>query len=81
LICDLQIIDGGLISEDVQLCKKLTDVGFKIFVDVAYTCDHFGVRKYQGDYQEFLRKKMEDELHKSTLAIGQQTTSASITTL
>jgi hypothetical protein len=39
------------------------------------------VRKYQGDYQEFLRKRMEDELHKQTLAIGQQTTSASITTL
>jgi hypothetical protein len=81
LICDLQIIDGGLISEDVQLCKKLTDAGFKIFVDVAYTCDHFGVKKYEGDYEEFLRKKMEDELHNQTLAIGQQTTSASITTL
>jgi len=81
LICDLQIIDGGLISEDVQLCKKLTDAGFKIFVDVAYTCDHFGVKKYEGDYEEFLRKKMEDELHKATLAVGQQTTSAQITTL
>jgi len=39
------------------------------------------VKKYEGNYEEFLRKKMEDELHNQTLAIGQQTTSASITTL
>jgi hypothetical protein len=51
LICDIQIIDGGMISEDVQICKKLTDEGLKIYVDMRYTCDHFGVKKYTGNYQ------------------------------
>jgi len=51
LICDIQIINGGMISEDVQICKKLTDEGLKIFVDIRHTCTHFGVKKYSGDYQ------------------------------
>lgn len=51
LICDIQIINGGMISEDVQICKKLTDEGIKIYVDIRHTCDHFGVKKYTGDYQ------------------------------
>lgn len=52
LICDIQIIDGGMISEDVQICKKLTDSGLKIYADIMHTCDHFGTKKYQGNYAQ-----------------------------
>jgi hypothetical protein len=58
MICDIQIIEGGIISEDVQLCKKLTDSGFKIFVDIQHTCEHFGVKKYEGNYKDFLVKEI-----------------------
>lgn len=61
LICDVQIINGGMISEDVQICKKLTDEGLKIYVDTKYTCDHFGVKKYTGNYQEKYAKAKEKE--------------------
>lgn len=59
LICDTQIIDGGIISEDVQLCQKLTESGFPIFVDIKHTCEHFGVKKYEGNYMNYLVKEIE----------------------
>jgi hypothetical protein len=51
LICDVQIIDGGMISEDIQIGKKLKEAGFKSYLDIRHTCSHFGVKKYEGDYQ------------------------------
>ena len=51
LICDVQIIDGGMISEDIQIGKKLKEAGFKSYLDIRHTCTHFGVKKYEGDYQ------------------------------
>lgn len=53
LICDVQIVNGGMISEDVQLCKKLTDSGIKIYADIRHTCDHFGVKRYSGSYLNY----------------------------
>lgn len=51
LICDVQIIDGGIISEDIQICKKLNDAGFKIYADINYTCTHFGTKKFTGNFK------------------------------
>jgi hypothetical protein len=51
LICDVQIINGGMISEDIQLCKKLNDAGFKIYADINYTCTHFGTKKFTGNFK------------------------------
>ena len=62
LICDVQIIDGGMISEDVQICKKLTDAGLKIYVDIKHTCDHFGVKKYTGDYAFMFAKSVAEKI-------------------
>ena len=65
LICDVQIMeDGGMISEDVQICAKLKDAGIKVYADIRHTCDHFGVKKYTGDYArhfsvELLKKIIE----------------------
>jgi hypothetical protein len=53
MICNVEIDNGGLISEDVQICKKLTDAGLKIYADINHTCTHFGVKKYSGNYHEF----------------------------
>jgi hypothetical protein len=52
MICDLEIVDGGLISEDIQIGKKLKESGFKIYLDIRYTCDHFGTKRYTGDFQK-----------------------------
>jgi hypothetical protein len=64
LICNIQIINGGMISEDVQICKKLTDAGLKIYVDIAHTCDHFGTKKYIGNYKKKYIEVMLNQLIK-----------------
>lgn len=51
LICDVQIINGGMISEDIQICKKLSEAGFQMYLDINHTCDHFGTKRYSGDYR------------------------------
>ena len=51
LICDVQIINGGMISEDVQICEKLQAAGIPVYADIRYTCDHFGMKKYVGNYK------------------------------
>lgn len=58
LICDIQIIDGGMISEDVQICNKLREGGFKVYVDIRHTCDHYGTKKYTGDYKKMYLASM-----------------------
>ena len=52
MICDLEIVDGGLISEDIQIGKKLKESGFKIYLDIRYTCDHFGTKRFTGNYKK-----------------------------
>lgn len=51
LICDVQIVNGGMISEDVQICNKLKDAGITVYADIKHTCDHFGTKRYTGDYR------------------------------
>ena len=51
LICDVQIINGGMISEDVQICEKLAQAGIPVYADIRYTCEHFGTKRYTGDYK------------------------------
>jgi hypothetical protein len=51
LICNVTIEENGLISEDIHMCTKLNNLGFKCYLDFKYTCDHFGIKRYMGDYQ------------------------------
>jgi hypothetical protein len=53
MICNMDIVNGGLISEDVQICDKLKAGGLKIYADINYTCSHFGTKRFDGDYQSF----------------------------
>ena len=51
MICDLQIIDGGIISEDIQICNKLRAAGMPVYVDFLETAKHFGTKCFEGDYK------------------------------
>lgn len=65
LICDVQIINGGMISEDIQIGKKLREAGFKMYLDIKHTCSHFGVKKYTGDFQQqYAMSMLEDIMEK-----------------
>jgi len=53
MICNTQIINGGLIGEDIQICDKLRAAGFKVYVDINHTCDHFGTKRWSGSYKDY----------------------------
>lgn len=54
MICDVQVVDGQLYSEDTVLFKKLNDLGFDCWLDPKMTCAHIGTKKFYGDMAGFL---------------------------
>lgn len=53
MIFNVEIENGNLISEDISMCKKLTDLGYNIWFDPSITCDHIGIKNYQGNFLEW----------------------------
>ena len=53
---EVKIQDNDIISEDVLVCQKLRDGGFKVFVDSTKTCNHIGALKFTGDFADFVKR-------------------------
>lgn len=50
-IFDVKIKNNAMISEDIYVCRRLTDEGgFKVYLDPKITCNHVGGKKYKGDF-------------------------------
>lgn len=56
MVCDVQIVDGELYSEDTMLFKKLNELGFDCWLDPKMTCNHIGTKKFVGNFEAFLQK-------------------------
>lgn len=52
LICNVTIENNGIISEDIHMCTKLNEMGFKCYLDIRYTNDHFGTKRFTGNYKQ-----------------------------
>jgi glycosyltransferase involved in cell wall biosynthesis len=63
MVFDIKVIDGQLVSEDNIFCQKWRSLGGKIFIEPSMTCNHIGVKKYQGNFLEYLNylKQLEKE--------------------
>ena len=59
MVCDIQIVDGQLCSEDVVLCQKLNSLGFDIWLAPHMTCVHIGTKKFYGDFEGFISRVKE----------------------
>lgn len=46
------IENGDIVSEDVLVCKKLQDV----YINPAYTCNHIGSLKFEGNFANFIER-------------------------
>ena len=60
MVFDVQVINGDLVSEDNIFCQKWRNLGGKVFIEPSMTCNHIGVKKYQGnfiDYLNFLKQQ------------------------
>ena len=55
MVFDIQIMDGQLVSEDNVFCRKWRDLGGKVYIDPSMTCNHIGVKKYTGNFQEYIK--------------------------
>lgn len=51
MVFDVQVRDGELVGEDIMVCRKLTDLGFDIHIDPAFTVSHVGHKLYEGDFK------------------------------
>lgn len=56
MICDVQVVDGQLYSEDTVLFKKLNELGFDCWLDPKMTCAHIGTKKFYGDMAGFIQR-------------------------
>lgn len=57
MICDVQVVNGQLYSEDTVLFKKLNDLGFDCWLDPKMTCAHIGTKKFYGNMAAWLERK------------------------
>lgn len=55
MVFDIKVMNGQLVSEDIVFCRKWRDLGGKVFIDPAMTCNHVGIKKYTGNFQEYLK--------------------------
>ena len=56
MVCDIQIVDGQLVSEDNVVMRKLADLGFDIWLDPRMTCCHIGTKKFYGNFEDFAKR-------------------------
>ncbi len=54
MVCDVQVVNGQLYSEDTVLFKKLRDAGFDCWLNPSMTCAHIGTKKFCGNMSAFL---------------------------
>ena len=55
MVFDIKIENGDLVSEDNVFCQKWRNLGGKVFIEPSMTCNHIGVKKYQGNFLEYLK--------------------------
>ena len=56
MVCNVQVVDGQLMSEDVMLFKKLGELGFDVWLAPHMTCCHIGTKKFYGDFVDFANR-------------------------
>jgi len=56
MVFDIKVENGDLISEDYVLCNKWKALGYKVWLDPTITCNHIGIKKFKGNFENFIKK-------------------------
>lgn len=56
MVCNVEVIDGQLVSEDIVLFNKLNKLGFDVWLDPRMTCNHTGTKKFLGNFEVFAER-------------------------
>jgi hypothetical protein len=54
MICEYGEVGSEFVSEDYNLCRKLKDLGYSIWVNPRQTVQHTGTKTWSGNFEEFL---------------------------
>lgn len=63
-IFDIRPENGVLVGEDTKVSDKLRLLGIPTHLDPAMTCDHVGVKRYQGNFQNYLARAIAQNIDK-----------------
>lgn len=70
MIFEVIVKDGDLISEDIQACQKLREGGISIWLDQNITCGHVGMKRYTGNFAQWLERIKGNQPQQGQLAQG-----------
>lgn len=59
MVFDIAIVDGELHSEDIVLCDKWIAMGEKVWFDPTITCNHVGIKKFEGNFLNWYNRNYE----------------------
>lgn len=45
-------------SHDLGFCKRLSDIGIDLWIDPMIKIDHWGITRYPGDFDKYLREQL-----------------------
>lgn len=49
-VFEFNFFNNSFFGEDIMLCKKLTELGYPIWINPNHTVYHMGVKMYKGDF-------------------------------
>lgn len=49
-VCEYSNNNGSFVGEDINLCHKIKELGYDIWLNPKYTVYHLGVKMYKGDF-------------------------------
>lgn len=56
MVFDIKVENGDLISEDYIMCNKWENLGYKVWLDPTITCNHVGIKKFEGNFKNFIER-------------------------
>jgi len=54
MICEYGEVGNEFVSEDYNLCNKLRDLGYEIWINPNQTVSHLGTKQWDGNFAEYL---------------------------
>jgi hypothetical protein len=56
MVCNVEVINGDLVSEDIVIFRKLDKLGFTTWLNPNMTCNHTGTKKFQGNFASYAKR-------------------------
>lgn len=55
MVFDVKVVDGSLMSEDTNFCRKWKDLGGTVWVDPTINSGHSGEKRWIGNFYEWMK--------------------------